>query len=131
LEAIVQGDNESLRNYIERFNKEAVQVDTNDDMKKYLIECGLRRHNEFAKAIGIEPQATLNDLLNKATTFIDYEEKLATTAVRQPRTESSSGHNRGSSRGGGDRMPDDRPRDRNRGPISLHTTYTPLNASRE
>ncbi|PNX63491.1 hypothetical protein L195_g061655, partial [Trifolium pratense] len=42
LDAIFQGDNESLRNFIERFNKEAVQVDTTDDMKKYLLQRGLR-----------------------------------------------------------------------------------------
>ncbi|MCI32501.1 hypothetical protein A2U01_0053715, partial [Trifolium medium] len=34
LEAIIQGKDESLRNFIERFNKEAVQVNTTDDMKK-------------------------------------------------------------------------------------------------
>ncbi|MCI20150.1 hypothetical protein A2U01_0041311, partial [Trifolium medium] len=33
LEAIVQGNDESLQKYIERFNKEVVQVNTTDDMK--------------------------------------------------------------------------------------------------
>ncbi|KAK2378137.1 hypothetical protein QL285_078726 [Trifolium repens] len=70
-----RGDNESLRQYIKRFNKEAAQVHTSDGMKKYLIERYLRRHSDFAKAIGIERQATLMDLLRKATTFIEYEEK--------------------------------------------------------
>jgi hypothetical protein len=72
LEAIIQKENESLRSYLERFNKEAVQVATNDSMKKYLIERGLRRHSNFAKAIGIESQATLEDLLHKAQAYIAY-----------------------------------------------------------
>ncbi|MCI93682.1 hypothetical protein A2U01_0114980, partial [Trifolium medium] len=38
LEAIYQGQDESLRNYIERFNKEVVQVNTTDDRKHYLLE---------------------------------------------------------------------------------------------
>ncbi|CAJ2644877.1 unnamed protein product [Trifolium pratense] len=46
LDAIFQGDNESLCNFIERFNKEAVQVDTTDDMKKYLLQRGLRPNNK-------------------------------------------------------------------------------------
>ncbi|MCI97073.1 hypothetical protein A2U01_0118373, partial [Trifolium medium] len=33
----------------ERFNKEAVQVNTTDDMKKYLLERGLRPRSDFAK----------------------------------------------------------------------------------
>jgi hypothetical protein len=54
LEAIVQKENEPLRSYLERFNKEVVQVATAGGMKKYLIERGLRRVSDFAKAIGIE-----------------------------------------------------------------------------
>jgi hypothetical protein len=101
LEAIIQKENEPLRSYLERFNKEAVQVATNDNMKKYLIERGLRRHSNFAKAIGIEPQATLEDLLHKAQAYIACEEKDAVINIRNPQAASSSGHNRGSSRGGG------------------------------
>ena len=63
LEAIIQGKEESLRAYIERFNKEAVQVSTTDDMKKYLLERG---RSDFAKAVGIETPATLDAFLLKA-----------------------------------------------------------------
>jgi hypothetical protein len=37
LEAIFQGPKEPLCAYIERFNKEAVQVETTDEMKRYLL----------------------------------------------------------------------------------------------
>ncbi|GAU47331.1 hypothetical protein TSUD_101190 [Trifolium subterraneum] len=42
LEAVRQGPNETFRSYIERFNKEAVQVDVTDDMKKYPMRKNLR-----------------------------------------------------------------------------------------
>ncbi|GAU10583.1 hypothetical protein TSUD_422950, partial [Trifolium subterraneum] len=38
LKAIVQGPEESLRNYIERFNKVSVEVEATDKMKLYLLE---------------------------------------------------------------------------------------------
>ncbi|MCI28281.1 hypothetical protein A2U01_0049481, partial [Trifolium medium] len=60
LEAIFQGKDESLRNFIKRFNKEAVQVNTTDDMKKYLLERGLHPRSDFAKAVGIEKPRTLD-----------------------------------------------------------------------
>jgi hypothetical protein len=75
LEDIVQKENEPIRSYLERFNKEAVQVATDDGMKQYLIERGLHRGSDFAKAIGIEPQTTLEDLLYKAQAYIAYEER--------------------------------------------------------
>jgi hypothetical protein len=131
LEAIIQKEYESLRSYLERFNKEVVQVATNDGMKQYLIERGLRRGSDFAKAIGIEPQATLEYLLHKAQAYIAYEEKVAAISIRNPRADSYLGHNRGSSRGRGDKKNDERPRDKNRGPTSQFTNYTPLIASRE
>jgi hypothetical protein len=106
-------------------------VATDDGMKKYLIERGLRRGSDFAKAIGIEPQATLEDLLHKAHAYIAYEEKEAAINIRNPRANSSSGQNCGPSRGGGDRKNDELPREKNRGPTSQFTSYTPLIASRE
>ncbi|GAU33714.1 hypothetical protein TSUD_148650 [Trifolium subterraneum] len=47
LEAVHQGPDETLRSYIERFNKEAVQVDVTDDMKKYLMRKNLRDGTKF------------------------------------------------------------------------------------
>ncbi|GAU15394.1 hypothetical protein TSUD_04640 [Trifolium subterraneum] len=54
LEVVVQGKNESLRNYIERFNKEVVHVDTNDDMKRYLLRKNLCDGIDFKRAVWIE-----------------------------------------------------------------------------
>ena len=84
-EAIIQGKDESLRAYIERFNKEAVQVSTTDGMKKYLLERGLRPRSDFSKAVGIETPATLDALLLKVQAYIQYEEKEAANTARDSR----------------------------------------------
>ncbi|MCI49111.1 hypothetical protein A2U01_0070354, partial [Trifolium medium] len=90
LEAITQGKDESLRSYIERFNKEAVQVKTTDKMKKYLLEYGLRPRSDFAKAVGIESPATLDVVLYKARAYIQYEERETANNARASRAEDSS-----------------------------------------
>ncbi|MCH84922.1 hypothetical protein A2U01_0005760, partial [Trifolium medium] len=131
LEAVVQKDSESLRDYIKWFNSEAIQVNAEDSMKRYLIEKGLRRPSEFAKALAIESANSLNHLLKRANAYIKYEEKEAVANTRgSSRAENSSQHNRGSSRGG-DKRHDDRPREKGRGPQGQFTNYTPLNATRE
>ncbi|XP_045791306.1 uncharacterized protein LOC123886013 [Trifolium pratense] len=147
LEAIYQAEDETLRNFVERFNKEAVQVETTDDMKKYLLQRGLRPGSDFAKAVGIEKPPTWDDLLLKAQKYIDYEEVQAADVARLARPGSSHparepshrhddrgsdrGHDRGGDRGG-ERGRDRRRGDRreSRGPPSTFATYTPLVKSR-
>ncbi|CAJ2671137.1 unnamed protein product [Trifolium pratense] len=120
LDAIFQADNESLRSFIERFNKEAVQVETTDDMKKYLLQRGLRPNSDFAKAVGIEKPRTFSDLLLKSQPYIQYEEQQAADAARYGRAGNSQPAPRSnaeqSSRGGGRRR-GERPREP-RGPPS-------------
>ncbi|CAJ2653396.1 unnamed protein product [Trifolium pratense] len=120
LDAIFQGDNESLRSFIERFNKEAVQVETTDDMKKYLLQRGLRPNSDFAKAVGIEKPRTFSDLLLKSQPYIQYEEQQAADAARYGRAGNSQPPPRSNaeqfSRGGGRRR-GERPRE-SRGPPS-------------
>ena len=79
-----------MRAYIERFNKETVQVSTTDNMKKYLLERGLRPYIDFSKAVGIETPATLNSPLLKAQAYIQYKEKETDNNVKESRhTESA------------------------------------------
>jgi len=60
LEAIVQGKSKPLRDYIERFNKEAVQVRGVDEtMKRYLIAKGLREGTDVKKAVRLDCPRTL------------------------------------------------------------------------
>ncbi|MCI76402.1 hypothetical protein A2U01_0097672, partial [Trifolium medium] len=73
--AIVQGETESLRSYLERFTKAAVEVKIEETMKLYLLDRGLRRDSDFAKAVGIEEPKTLDAFFEKAQKYIAYEEK--------------------------------------------------------
>ncbi|CAJ2652108.1 unnamed protein product [Trifolium pratense] len=133
LDAIFQADNESLRSFIERFNREAVQVETTDDMKKYLLQRGLRPNSDFARAVGIEKPRTFSDLLLKSQAYIQYEEQQAADAARYGRAGNSQPAPRSnaeqSSRGGGRRR-GERPREP-RGPPSTFSNYTPLSKTRE
>ncbi|XP_058761565.1 uncharacterized protein LOC131634955 [Vicia villosa] len=134
LEAIIQGKDESLRAYIERFNKEAVQVSNTVHMKKFLLERGLRPRSDFAKAVGIETPATLDEFFLKAQAYIQYEEKEAAHAVRNSRHEESSKNTRqDASRRGTDKKKDDKTRDPKdyKAPAGKFREYTPPNTSRE
>ncbi|KAK2437304.1 hypothetical protein QL285_022212 [Trifolium repens] len=137
LEAIFQGPKETQRAYIERFNREAVQVEAPDDMKRYLLARGLRPRTDIAKAVGIEKPKTLALLLAKAEPYIQYEEREIADALRQRRTEEaptqqdSSKPPREFGRRDGGRDGGRRRGDKPRGPPSLFTVYHPLNASRE
>ncbi|XP_058732619.1 uncharacterized protein LOC131604175 [Vicia villosa] len=112
LEAIIQGKDESLRAYIERFNKEAVQVSTTAHMKKFLLERGLRPRSDFAKAVGTETPATLDEFFLKAQAYIQYEEIEAAHAFRNSRHEESSKNARqDDSRRGTEKKKDDKTRD--------------------
>ena len=137
LEAIIQGKEEPLRAYIERFNKEAVQVSTTDDMKKYLLERGLRPRSDFAKAVGIETPDALDAFLLRAQAYIQYEEKEAANSARDSRHQENARSLRhedsSTSRRGGDKRRDDRPREsrEHKGLSGGFHDYTPLTVSRE
>ena len=90
LEGIIQGKDEPLRAYIERFNKEVVEIHTTDHMKKYLLEKGLRPNSDFRKAVGIETPHSLAELLHKAQAYIQYEEKEAAYKARDSRNQENS-----------------------------------------
>ncbi|CAJ2674684.1 unnamed protein product [Trifolium pratense] len=139
LDAIFQAENEPLRSFIERFNREAVQVETTDDMKKYLLQRGLRPNSDFAKAVGIEKPRTFSDLLLKSQAYIQYEEQQAADAARYGRAGNNQPAPRSnaeqSSRGGGRPRSErpgrgERPRE-TRGPPSTFNNYTPLNRTRD
>jgi len=95
LEAIFQGKREPLRDYIERFNKEAVQVrGAEDSTKQYLITKGPREGTDVKKDVRLDRPRTLNEFLAIAKIYIRYEEELYAdslnkTRKKEPATESS------------------------------------------
>ncbi|XP_058767845.1 uncharacterized protein LOC131641557 [Vicia villosa] len=135
LEAVIQGTNEPLREYLDRFNKEAVQVQTTDHMKRYLLERGLLPGSDFKKAIKIEKVRTMDALLLKDQAYIAYEEGEAAVkkSSRSNDAARSSSQDYSLSRRGNEKRKDDRPRDtkEQRGPDGRFNDYTPLIASRE
>ncbi|XP_058767233.1 uncharacterized protein LOC131640882 [Vicia villosa] len=134
LEAIIQGKDESLRAYMKRFNKEAVQVSTTAHMKKFLFERGPRPRSDFAKAVGIETPATLDEFFLKAQAYIQYEEKEAAHAARNSRQEENTkGARQDDSRRGTDKKKEDKGQDPKdyKVPAGKFREYTPLNASWE
>ncbi|XP_058760264.1 uncharacterized protein LOC131633581 [Vicia villosa] len=135
LEAVVQGTNEPLRDYLDRFNKEAVQVETTDYMKRYLLERGLLPGSEFRKAIKIEKMRSMNAILKRAQAFISFEEgeAAAVKASRGNGVTRSSSQDPSAAPRANDRKRDDRSRDtkERRGPAGRFNDYTPLKVSRE
>ena len=95
LEAIIQGKSKPLRDYIERFNKEAIQVRGADEtMKQYLIAKGLREGTDVKKAVCLDRPRTFNEFLAIAKIYIAYEEELYADSLNkskkeEPATESS------------------------------------------
>lgn len=84
LEAIVKGAGEPLHEHIDDFNREAIQVPTTNDMKRYILEKGLHGGSEFWKVIGIEPPKTLYEFLYKEQAYILYEGKKDANKARVP-----------------------------------------------
>jgi hypothetical protein len=88
LEGIVQGKSEPLRDYIDRFNKEAVQVRGADEtMKRYLIAKGLRKGIDVKKVVRLDSPSTLNEFLAIAKIYIAYDEELYADILYKSRKE--------------------------------------------
>ncbi|GAU22825.1 hypothetical protein TSUD_281920 [Trifolium subterraneum] len=91
LKAIIQGPEEPLRSYIERFNKIDVEVDATDKMKLYLLEDGLRGGTKFQEAVGIMEMKTLDEFFELAQRYIKWKEKHIASEVRRPKNLEAGG----------------------------------------
>ncbi|MCH80822.1 hypothetical protein A2U01_0001596 [Trifolium medium] len=77
LSNIIQGKEESLRDYIERFTKEAIEVKgAHDTLKCYIFEKGLRSDTKFKEKLGLKELKDMQDILSRAQNYINYEEKM-------------------------------------------------------
>ncbi|PNX68854.1 hypothetical protein L195_g064170, partial [Trifolium pratense] len=56
-------------------------------MKLYLLDRGLCRDSDFAKAVGIEEPKTLDAFLEKEKKYIAYEEKQKAIDLRRPKSQ--------------------------------------------
>ncbi|GAU51366.1 hypothetical protein TSUD_134070 [Trifolium subterraneum] len=132
LKAIIQGPEESLRSYIERFNKISVEVETTDKMKLCLLEEGLREGTKFQEAVGIVKVETLDAFFELAQRYIKWEEKQKASEVRRPRNFEVGGPSSQREERRGDEKKRESGKVREaKPPKSQFTYHTPLNAPRD
>jgi len=130
LEAIVQGKSEPFPDYIERFNKEAVQVrGAEDSMKQYLITKGLREGTNVKKAVRLDRPRTLNEFLAIAKIHITYEEELYADNLNKPRKKEPGAES--SRKPFQERKKEGKVVREGKAPSGHFTEYTPLAMSKE
>ncbi|GAU50359.1 hypothetical protein TSUD_409320 [Trifolium subterraneum] len=132
LKAIIQGPEESLRSYIEMFNKVSVEVEATDKMKLYLLEEGLCEGAKFQEAVGIVEVQTLDAFFELAQRYIKWEDKQKASKVRRPRNFEVGGPSsqREERRGDEKRREGGNVREA-KPPKSQFTYHTPLNATQD
>ncbi|MCI23327.1 hypothetical protein A2U01_0044506, partial [Trifolium medium] len=119
LSNILQGKDESLRNYIERFTREAIEVKgTNNKLKCYIFENGLRHDTKFKEKLGLKEPKDMQDLLSRAQCYINYEEKMLGERAEKNKNPLKREENSKEDKG-------------RKTPRGNYIGYTPLNASRE
>ncbi|MCH81529.1 hypothetical protein A2U01_0002318 [Trifolium medium] len=119
LSNIVQGKEESLRDYIERFTREAIEVKgTNDKLKCYILEKGLKSNTKFKEKLGLKEPQNMHDLLSRAQSYINYKEKMLRDKTEKSKTLPKKDKRAREDRG-------------HRGPGGGYPEYIPLNTTRE
>ncbi|XP_058113308.1 uncharacterized protein LOC131256421 [Magnolia sinica] len=132
---IKQGPKESLKDFIARFNEEALQVkDYDDKMAPFAMFSGLKE-GKFTFFIGKNPPKTLAELVTRAQKYTNAEEfsnSRKNVQVAEPPTKGKRLRNeepQPSSKKLDDHVPCDRPPSRK--PEGKFRSYTPLNTSTE
>lgn len=76
LNDIVQGKKETLREYVERFIREGVEVQgAQDSLKCFIFENNLCDDCKFKEELGLRAARDMSDLLMSAQPYIKYKEK--------------------------------------------------------
>lgn len=79
LSGVTQGKKETLRAYFDWFTKVVVAIEgTNESLQCLIFEKGLWPDNTFWEKLGHKEAYNLKDLLSRAQSYIDYEDKLLT-----------------------------------------------------
>ena len=82
---IRQGEGESLRSYVKRFNREVLEVDKAEDQVQLTTFKARLRSKEFVVALAKSPPASMINLLMKAQKYMNMEDALAAIEVGGPR----------------------------------------------
>jgi len=130
LEDFVQGKSEPLRNYIERFNKEVVQVQGADEnMKQYLITWGQREGIDVKKVVPLDLPETYNQLLAIVKTYFMYEEEVYADNLNKTWKEELVAES--SKKPFHNKKKEGKAASEGKGPVSRFAEYTPSVMSRE
>ncbi|KAL0362159.1 UNVERIFIED_CONTAM: hypothetical protein Scaly_1171100 [Sesamum calycinum] len=121
---VTQREQESLRDYVQRFSEAVLEVPhVNPELLASIMQQNLRR-GRFCESIAGKPPATLDELLVRAEKYIRIKETSGgrgTTPLK--RRAEDEGHSRRP-------LNESNQRDRRRIPPSDMTRYTPLSAPR-
>ncbi|GAV69121.1 hypothetical protein CFOL_v3_12622, partial [Cephalotus follicularis] len=75
---MVQGKNESLRDYLTRFNKESLMVkDLKPSFALGALTSGLKDNSPFTFSLMKKPSLDLKDLLRRAEKYVNVDEAMA------------------------------------------------------
>ena len=125
--SIKQREDETLRSYITRFNKEALSIDEADD--KILVAAftnGLRK-GKFLFSLYKNDPKTMSEVLYRATKYMNAEDALSAREDK-PRKKKRLEDARQDHRGKKPRTGDRRDEKRSKPPGGRFTSFTPLNA---
>ncbi|XP_010684419.2 uncharacterized protein LOC104898980 [Beta vulgaris subsp. vulgaris] len=83
--SIKEGDSESLRDYVGRFNAEAVTIPSlQQEVTVLALITGLKEGTAFRSYLGRKKLTSLTEVLGKANNFIGGEEFDKTTTAKRP-----------------------------------------------
>ncbi|GAV58969.1 hypothetical protein CFOL_v3_02502, partial [Cephalotus follicularis] len=95
---VVQGRDESLRDYLTRFNKESLTVkDLEPSFAMAALSNGLRNSSSFTFSLLKRPALDMADLLKRAERYVNAEEEMAARKQKTPwsdHQEERGGHSR-------------------------------------
>ncbi|XP_077215681.1 uncharacterized protein LOC143850308 [Tasmannia lanceolata] len=122
LMALRQEDNEPLKTFVSRFNREALQVPNLDPSAAVNELLAGAKSNDFRRSIALQNPHSLADLMAGAEEYLAVEETLAALDSNWRRTSEENNPTKL-------RRDDKAPR-RERSPQRREENYTPLNTSR-
>ncbi|XP_058099899.1 uncharacterized protein LOC131244282 [Magnolia sinica] len=130
-----QGNKEPLKDYIVRFNEEALLVEDYDDKMTLSAMFSGLTEGKFTFSIGKNPPTTLAELINRAQKYTNAEEfSNSRRNIQAAEASSKEKRSRNEEPQTSNKKPDDRvPRDRrlSRRPEGKFRSYTPLKTSME
>jgi len=76
LNAVIQDKKETLREYVERFTRASVEIQSaHDGLKCFIFKSNLHDYCKFKEDLGVRAAKDMNNLPTCAQPYTNYEEK--------------------------------------------------------